>query len=256
MKKQLLILLTAVAAVAAGCKKDKDKDNNPDNNNGKVKYLSKVTETDQDEIKIYLLTYDNNNRLVSYNSQDNNETKSYTYDANGNLTKVDSKFDTEREVYEVAYTNGIPTTGTRKTYEGQTVKSTETIQYTVANGKVSKIVMKADNDEPIEYVLTYQNGNLSKMEVISEDASFSSDFTYGTKKSPMYASLLKYIISPGESLEFSSKNELLTTAIKIGDNPAFQSTSVFTYDNDGYPLTGKSRVTGEDHDTVVKFEYK
>lgn len=256
MKKNLLILLTAVVVVAAGCKKDKDKDKNPDNNTGKIKYLTKVTETEEGEIRVFILTYDNKNRLISYNLQDNTEAKIYNYDANGNLTKIESKTDTEREVYEVAYTNGVPTTGTRKTYEGQTLKSNETIQYTVADGRVSKIVMKEGDDDPVEYALTYQSGNLSKMDITAGEQTFSSAFTYGTKKSPLYASLLKYILSPGESLEFSSKNELLTVAITLGENPGFSSTSSFTYDGDGYPITGKTRVSGDDHDTVLKFEYK
>jgi hypothetical protein len=75
-------------------------------------------------------------------------------------------------------------------------------------------------------------------------------YTFGTKK-PAFPTLTKWVLDIGFTLEFASKNELITTFLDFpGTQFDTEYTSTYTYDAAGFPLT--SSMSG----TNLKFEYQ
>lgn len=250
MKKQFFTLLLATATVFTACKND-------DVPVIKTKVLSKLISTEDDETTTHTFNYDVNKRLTSFGTADNEEKTSFTYDAGGNMTKVENIEGEDKQVFEVAYANGIPTTGSLKSYDGNQLESTINFEYTVADGKVTEIIQKIQTQQIAKSTITYQNGNVTKIETVSTGAGiFTRTYTYGTKKSMFTNPAVKYVIDPaGITANFMAKNEVLTENM---DSPGTEfdinSTSTYTYDTQGYPLT--ANVTSGDEVVTIKFEYK
>ncbi|MBO9683446.1 MAG: hypothetical protein J7502_12390 [Flavisolibacter sp.] len=261
MKRHFLIALVALSSLVA-CKKEKGKDdpNNP-SNPGTSKMLKRLVQTKAGQTTTYNISYDANKRLSSVSSTDNSEVTSFTYANDGNVTKIENKEGNERNVFEITYNNGIPVSGTYKTFEkngaNETIVGQYSLQYTVENALVTKIKMiipaDPENDEDgyeLDYTLSYTGGNLTKIET-GGLFGYTATFTYGNKK-PMFPAIFKYVLDPaGFSLEFFAKNDLLT---KHFDYPGTEMdetiTNVYTYDANGYVLTLN------DGETQTTFEYQ
>lgn len=262
MKRHFLVALLAMSTLVA-CKKDKENEGTggPSNPGSSSKTLKRIVETKDGQTTTYNLTYDASKRLSSVSSTDNSEVTSFTYTGDGNVTKIENKEDNERNVFEITYNNGIPVSGTYKTFEkigaNETITDQYSLQYTVENALVTKIKMivpaDPENDEEgyeLDYMLSYTGGNLTKVETEGL-FGFTASFTYGNKK-PLFPTLFKYVLDPaGFSLEFFAKNDLLTMQY---DYPGAQLdmtiTNVYTYDANGYVLTAN------DGETQTKFEYQ
>lgn len=251
MKKQFLTLLLATATVFTACK------NNDDDLVIKTKVLSKIISTEDGETTTHTFNYDSNKRLTSFGTADNSEKTSFTYDASGNLTKLENIDEESKQVFEVVYANSVPTTGTLKTYDDDELESTIAFEYTVANGKVTEINQKVQNQQFSKSTISYNNGNVTKIETTATGAgTYIHTYTYGTKKSMFTNPAVKYVIDPaGITASFMAKNEVLTEGF---DSPgtAFDtnSTTTYTYDAQGYPQT--ATVTSDDETVTLKFEYK
>lgn len=261
MKKYFLFTLITLTALVA-CKKEKGTENPGGSNPGSSKVLKRIVETKAGQTTTYNFSYDANKRLTSVASTDNSEAMSFTYAGDGNVTKIENKEGDVRNVFEISYSNGVPVTGSYKSFEkngtaNETVTEQYTLAYTVENAQVTKIKMivpaDPDNDEEgyeLDYNLSYNNGNLSKVETAGQ-FQFVASFTYGNKKSA-FPSIFKYVLDPaGFSLEFFSKNDLLTMTY---DYPGTQLdntiTNAYTYDSNGYVLTSN------DGETQTTFEYQ
>jgi YD repeat-containing protein len=261
MKKYFLVALVALSSLVA-CKKEKGNDDtNTPSNPSTSKTLKKIVETTAGQTTTYNLNYDASKRLTSVNSTDNAETTSFTYANDGNVTKIENKEGNERNVFEIAYNNGKPVSGTYKTFEqngaNETLVEQYSLQYTVENALVTKIkmIIPADpaNDEEgyeLDYNLSYTGGNLTKVETVGL-FGFTASFTYGNKK-PMFPAQLKYVLDPaGFSLEFFAKNDLLTKHYDYPGTALDETiTNVYTYDANGYVLTSN------DGETQITFEYQ
>lgn len=251
MKRQFLTLFLATATVFTACK------NNDDDPVIKTKVLSKLISTEDDENITHTFNYDSKTRLTSFGTADNTEKTSFTYDASGNLNKVENIEGDTKNVFEVVYVNAVPTTGTLKVYEDSELESTFNFEYTVANGKVTEIIQKVQNQQAAKSTITYVGGNVSKIETVSTGlGTFTHTYTYGTKKSMFTNPAVKYVLDPiGITASFLAKNEVLTESF---DNPGTEfdvnSTTTYTYDAQGYPLT--ATVTSDDEVVTLKFEYK
>jgi hypothetical protein len=257
MKKLFLVASAMAVLVFSACKKDKD--SGPDDNNGgnNGKLLKKVTKEENGTTTTYNVVYDANKRLSSYNSSDNSETTVFTYDNAGNVTKVEIKEENYYNTLTYTYNNGIPVSGNIKIVqktagEPDDVQQDETLTYTVVNNQVTKIHHKDNLEDDVEYdvALTYQpNGNLAKAALTGEE-EYSVVYTYGNKK-PAFPTLSKWVLDLGFSIEFASKNELITTFMDFpGTQFDMTYTSQYTYDAAGFPLT--STMDG----TVLKYEYQ
>lgn len=261
MKRHFLITLLVLSTLVA-CKKEKGEEGQSSSTPGSSKTLKRIIETKNGQNTTYNFFYDAAKRLNSISSTDNSEVMSFTYANDGNVTKIENKEGNERNVMDISYSNGIPVSATYKTYEkneaqNETLTDQYSFQYTVENALVTKIkmIVPADpaNDEEgyeLDYNLSYTNGNLTKIETVG-DFAFTASFTYGNKKQA-FPAIFKYALDPaGFSLEFFSKNDLLT---KSFDYPGTELddavTTVYTYDANGYVLTAN------DGETQTKFEYQ
>jgi YD repeat-containing protein len=258
MKKLFLLAGMLSALVFTSCKKDKDDNNNGGGNNPATKLIKKMTETENGVTTVYNFTYDNAKKLTGFASTDGKEYTTFTYDAAGNLTKVESVEDEFKNIYTYTYANGIPVSGTFKSWqkhgsEPDELMADNELTYTVANGQVTKIKLyMKQEDEGMNMDLTYANGNLSKIEAAAGSPySYKTTFVFGNKKSP-FPQISKYILDEGGfSLLFSSKNELITSALDLpGTDNDFTVTQQYTYDASGYPLTSN------DGETQLKYEYQ
>lgn len=262
MKRHFLVALIALSTLAA-CKKDKgtNEPGGPSNPTPSSKTLKKIIETKAGQTTTYNLTYDASKRLSSVSNTDNSEVTSFTYANDGNVTKIENKDGNERSVFEFTYNNGIPVSGSYKTFEkngaNETLTDQYSLQYTVENALVTKIKMivpaDPENDEEgyeLEYLLSYTGGNLTKIETAGLWA-YTATFTYGNKK-PAFPTMFKYALDPaGFSLEFFAKNDLLTMHYDYpGTELDDTVTNVYTYDANGYVLTAN------DGETQTKFEYQ
>jgi len=266
MKKHLLVVAMAVLTTLVACKKEKGTETGGTgggpSNPASTKTLKKMVETRAGQTTTYNFSYNAGKQLTSVKSTDNSEALSFTYDGNGNVTKIESKDGSDREVFEFMYANGVPVTGSFKSYElneaqAEILAEQYAFAYTVENNQVTKIkaIVPADpeNDQEgyeLDYNLSYTNGNLTKVESAGVFA-YTATFTYGNKK-PILPKVLKYALDPaGFSLEFFAKNDLLT---KSFDYPGTEMddtiTNVYTYDADGYVLTSN------DGETQTTFQYE
>jgi YD repeat-containing protein len=259
MKKLFLIAGVLSALTFTACKKDKDENNNGGggDNNPPAKTLKKITQVEGGVTTVYNFNY-TNSKLASFVSADGKESTTFTYDAAGNLSKIESIEADFKNVYTYTWANGIPVSGTFKSWEKEGTQIGDLIEddkltYTVANSQVTKIHLEMAQDGAagdMDFNMTYTNGNLTK--VLSSTAGiYSATFTFGTKKSP-YPKVTNYVLDQaGFSLIFGSKNELITSAY---DFPGTALDNVFTqqytYDAAGYPLTSN------DGETKLTFEYQ
>lgn len=259
MRKQFLVLIIAALSAVVGCKKEGE--NNP-SAPGSAKLLKRIIETEGGVTTTHSLTYDGNKRLTSMQSSDNSETINFTYDNQGNVIKMEDKEEDVRNVFEFTYNNGLPVSGSFKSYENagtpnETLSENYTLAYTVANGLVTKMKMTVPADPgngqqgyELEYTLSYTNGNMTKVEA-GGIAPFSASFVYGNKK-PVYPAVFKYALDPaGYTSLFLAKNELLSVAYDFpGTEFDNTVTNQYTYDAQGYVLTAN------DGQTQTKFEYE
>lgn len=249
--KKIVLLASMAVALLASCKKDNDAPK-PDN---AAKLLKKVTKVENNVTTVYTLTYDAAKKLQSMISSDNVDKTFFTYDAAGNVTKVEESESDFKNIYTYTYANGVPVSGTFKSWEingGQPddLIEDDILTYTVANNQVSKIHLNmTQSDLELDFVMTYTNGNLTK--VVSENSDFfAADFTFGTKK-PAFPVISKWVLDQaGFSLQFASKNELLSAKYEFPGSQFDQTvTTTYTYDSAGYPLTSN------DGETRLTFEY-
>ncbi len=252
--KKIFLLAAAFSLMAlVSCKKDdtvKPVEQVP------AKLLKKLTKTENGVTTVFNFQYDAAKRLLSYKSSDNKTGIDFTYDANGNLVKVINNEDDYLNVYTYAYNNGIPVSGTFRSWEktdgqpGAQIEDDE-LTYTITQNRVTKIHLKflLSADET-DFNLSYEpSGNLSK--IVSGNNNYTASFAYGSKK-PVFPVVSKYVLDQaGFSLQFASKNELLSIGFDF-PGTQFDETVVnqYTYDASGYVLTSN------DGSSQAHFEYQ
>jgi YD repeat-containing protein len=253
MKKNFLLTGTLVILALMSCKKNdavKPVDPEP------VKLLKKLTKTENNTVTVFNFQYDAARRLLSYKSSDNKTGIDFTYDGNGNLIKAVNNEDDYLNVYTYSNNNGVPVSGTFRSWEktgGQLglLIEDDQLTYTVEQNRVTKIHLKfllaADETD---FNLSYgSNGNLSK--IVSGNNNYTASFGYGSKK-PVFPVVSKYILDQaGFSLQFAAKNELLSIAFDFPGTQFDESvTNQYTYDASGYVLSSN------DGSSQANFEYQ
>lgn len=258
MRKQFLIVLIAALSTLVACKKEKE-ETKP---SGSSKVLKRMIETENGTTTTHVFSYDNNKRLTSIRSTDNAELIALTYDGNGNIIKIEIKEGDVKSVFDFTYTNGLPVSGSFKSFEQagtpqEELSESYNLTYTVENGLVAKmkVVVPADpvtqqQGYEINYDLTYNNGNVTKIEAAGM-SSYKASFTYGDKK-PVFPTVAKYILDPGGfTMLFFARNEILSTTYDFpGTEMDATVRNEYTYDAQGYVLTAN------DGEKQTKFEYE
>lgn len=252
--KKFILAASVLTLLFTACKKEGDSPSNPQTPGHQLK---KITETINGQVTVYNLNYDASKRLTSIKSADNHEMVEFTYDANGNVVKMEQREDNVfKNLYTFAYNNGVPATGTYKSWEltagePDALIEDDVLTYTVTNNQVSKIKVNMTLDQEIMDIdLTYENGNVSQVK--SGGAfGYTATFAYGDKKSP-YPQVFKYVMDhEGVSVAFFTKNDLKSVAFDVpGTEGDSTVTTTYTYDSAGYPLTSTSGTT------TTKFEYQ
>ncbi|MEO5685257.1 MAG: hypothetical protein ABIQ88_21605 [Chitinophagaceae bacterium] len=254
MKKLFLPVLAVAILAFASCKKDDAPAPIPV---GNQKLLTKITKTEGAKTTVFNFLYDGSKRLTSYKSTDNLVGIVFTYDAGGNLVKVEDTEDDFKNIYTYAYKNGVPATGTFKSWQKTAGEPDDLIEddlltYTVTNNQVSKIhVQFMQNTSAADFILTYgTNGNLFKI-ATTGNQGYTATFTYGSKK-PVFPIVSKYVLDQaGFSLQFASRNELLTAAFDFpGTQFDYNIATQYTYDADGCVLSSN------DGDAQINFQYE
>jgi len=252
--KKIFLPAFAAAMLFVSCKKDKAPDPAPATG---TKLLTKLTKTEGNKTTVFNFLYDNNKRLISYKSTDNQVGIIFTYDAAGNIVKVEDTEDDYKTVYTYSYNNNIPVSATLKSWqktagEPDNLVEDDQLTYTLTNNQVSKIhVAFLQTADAADFSLEYNsNGSLSKI-LSTGGQGYTASFTYGNKK-PVYPIVSKYILDQGGfSLQFAAKNELLSLSYDFPGTQYDQSiTTQYTYDANGYVLTSS------DADAQIKYEYQ
>jgi YD repeat-containing protein len=255
MKKILLVAGIAIGFTFLSCKKDKAQQPGP-GNGGATKRLKKTTETENGQTTIYNWAYDANKRLIAIKSTNEIESTLFTYDGDGNLIKIEETESEFKNIYTYSYNNGVPVSGAFKSWHKQNGEADELIEddlltYTMANNQVAKIHLDMTLAlEEADFIFTYNNGNLVKIE--SEGVTgYTASFTFGNKK-PVFPLISKYVLDQaGFSLQFAASHELLSAAFDFPGTALDKTiTTQYTYDGDGYVLTST------DGTAQLKFEYE
>ena len=254
MRKHLF-LFAVIALSMASCKKDKIENNNDNDNGGTdpipptAKVLKKQTQVTNGVSTVYNFIYNDSKLLTAIKTADNSDVTNFTYDNEGNVTKVESTDPQSHNIYQFVYENGIPASGTYKSYDlsngTETLSEDDVIHYTVENNKVTKINMDMNvQRQEVNFVLTYDNnGNVTKIKTDGSDI-YSASFTYGTQK-PIFPKAFRFVLDPmGYSLLFYAKNDMLSQSYDFPGTDNDISDSVqYTYDADGYVLTSNDGTT-------------
>jgi YD repeat-containing protein len=256
MLMKILVLLTGMLAVLgfSACKKENSQQT--PGGGSSAKRLKKITKTENNETIVYNFIYDGNQRLTAIRSTDNKEVTLFTYDDAGNLTGVQETEADFKNKYSFTYQNGIPVSGTFKSWEltaGEPdgLVEDDVLTYTLSGGQVSKIHLDMTLEgEEMDFNLSYTNGNLTKAESVGAEV-YKAVFTYGNKK-PLFPTLSKYVLDQaGFTLQFFAKNELLSASYDF-PGTFLDKTVVnqYTYDAGGYALTSN------DGETQMQFVYE
>lgn len=254
MKKQLVLFIAITSLAWTACKKD---NSNPTPENKQL--LTKVTETVADDNTVTMLTYDNDKRISTVKTNDGEETK-FTYNGD-NLVTVENLADAENKtVLQITYAAGKPETGVYTIYADGVVDDKYKVTYTLTGDAVTQILMKdsTNTTEISKSVITYQTNNISKVENYFGGALVNTqEYTYGNKKSMFHNSKIKYVVDPF-ALQLFSANEVTKQKFTLGNNTT-ETAHVYTYDDNGFPLTAevseKELPNGETTISKLKFEY-
>jgi YD repeat-containing protein len=255
LMRKLLMLTGALAVLGLSACKKENSQQTP-GGGGSAKRLKKITKTENNETTVYNFIYDGNQRLTAIRSTDNKEETLFTYDAAGNLTGVQETETGFKNKYTYTYQNGIPVSGTFKSWEltaGEPdgLVEDDLLTYTVTGGQVSKIHLDMTlAGEEMDFNLGYTNGNLTQAASVGADV-YKAVFTYGNKK-PLFPTLSKYVLDQaGFSLQFFAKNELLSASYDF-PGTFLDKTVVnqYTYDAAGYALSSN------DGETQMQFVYE
>jgi hypothetical protein len=257
--KKIILAASVLALTFTACKKEVTTDpTNPTKPDNSSRLLKKMTKSEAGQTTVYNLTYDGAKRLSQIKSADNHELIEFFYDNNGNVVKMEQREDNEsRNLFTFSYNNGIPVSGTFKSWElteGEPEELTEddVLTYTVTNNQVTKINQNfLLQDVAVDFLLTYANGNLAKAEATGiPNFNYSATFAYGDKKSP-FPKVFKHVLDPaGLSVQFFTKNDIKSMTLHIPGTTTQTTTTTYTYDAAGYPLTSN------DGTTTHTFEYQ
>jgi hypothetical protein len=179
-------LLASALAVFAFVSWKKDNAVKPDPATA-AKQLTKLTKIENNTTTVFNFLYDGSKRLSSFKSTDNKVGVIFSYDANGKLIKVEDNEDDFKNIYTYTYSNGIPVSGTFKSWqktagEPDDLIEDDLLRYTVTNNRVTKIHLQfTQTSDAADFDLSYgNNGNLVK--VTSGQTSYTANFSFGNKK--------------------------------------------------------------------------
>ncbi len=254
MKQQFLFALACTALIAS-CKTENA---GPDTPPSGTKYLERAVTTEDGQSVTYHLTYDDKNRLIAYNSTEDNYRSKITYDSKGNPVKFELESEGAKQVFDITYNGaGIPISALSKLTQAETPNEPfqTDISYEATDGKVNRMHFKDEAGNEATYTLSYVGNNLTKVTYKGTDGELALTWKYGNKKSPYGAARFKYPVIPDLFSAFSSENEITESKLDIPGLGSVTSTYTYQFDTTGYPTS----VTEKDQDgneSKTAFHYR
>lgn len=176
----------------------------------------------------------------------------------------------------ISYQNGLPISGSLKNY-AVSYKDfapkywTDSIQYTVANNKVTQIryfdrryyddktkqLIRLEPGTTGTYTVSYERDNLKKLE---KGTTVLWDAAFGTKKGYFAAHRFKFFLFSEENPEFHSENDIISATQPSSISAWQKLTYTYQYNSAGYPKTAEMNVVQSDgrnsYSQSVKYRYK
>ncbi|MES2808224.1 MAG: hypothetical protein V4619_06345 [Bacteroidota bacterium] len=236
MKTKLFIAsVAAFCLIFSACSKKADTAPTPAT---KKKYLTKVIRVETSSpssgsvVSNHIIdyTYDSNKRLSSSKSGTNIST--YAYYDNGDLYTITNGSGANRIVYEFTYAEGKLKSYTLKSYQNNILVSSKLYEYVYDGDKVSEIHFE------VYYVkYTYDsNGNVTRIFNYGSP-QFTTVYEYDNKKNKIVDSRFKYpTVGDIAGDGYNPNNRTVRTTEGLNQN--VKSTTIYTYDSDGYPTAG------------------
>jgi hypothetical protein len=165
---------------------------------------------------------------------------------------------------------------------GNISSNSDSVLYTITNGKVTGIIVcnhrgfsvapggiSFNPDTSRRITIAYTGNNPSTVTISNTDgSSVRMDFAFGTKKSPLFESKIKYVLNPDDEAFLSltthyadlfTDNEILTitrTTIPVtGATKVEKVTYTYVYNDLGYPVTAQGVYnTGETFTQTFVYE--
>jgi hypothetical protein len=262
-----------------------EQENGGDNGGSSVtKLLKKATIDDEGDIVTFTYNYDAKKRLIGINTSDNSTNTVITYLENNNISSIvntdnssgEITAETIKPIYEngkitkldktlqeksgilkskadlTYHSNGLPTVISEKIYDqtNTNVVATYTSNFSYTGNNISKWDFKANLDFGFPIPIFNYLQDLSLTVNLSE---------YDNKINPFKAWSKDYLIASVHSefytssvLGFAQNNakKLNVILIFVGGTGEDTQQMSYTYDSDGYPLTGVSTYT------KVTYEYQ
>jgi hypothetical protein len=193
-------------------------------------------------------TYDEQNRLVK-KVEDGTKVTNYTY-KDGVLTEVEYLFggaSTLKTVSKYLYENGRVKGSTEIFYTSSDViqnESATTFIYT--DGKVTSIESVSNGKPNGIRTYTYAGENIATYKGTN---NYLYTYKYDDKKNPYWNKELKAVLRSADNFYMNNAVEIMT---EPGYNIKIIDKYIYTYDNEGYPLTMQ---TPDGKATVRTFEY-
>lgn len=238
--KQLFLLGLVCLVIASGCKKD----GTGESPSTTTKYLQRYVTTIDGESVTYTLHYDTKNRLVRYNSDEDDYKSTITYDNQDNPITFELESEGQRQVFEITYNNaGVPLSATSvlTDLENPRTEIATAITYELANGKISQMHFTDELGNEAIYALSYVGDNLTRVAYTGEDGGIVLTWKYGNKKSAFSAVRFKYLVIPDLFTVFSSDNEITESKLEIPGLGSFTTSYTYQFDASGYPTTATEK---------------
>jgi YD repeat-containing protein len=254
MKPKLTLLLFSATLLIFSCSKKNDPDNvGPCLPLIMITKVSGVTNLDGKGIKAVnmVFTYDAANYLVKI--KDGQKTTKFTYDKDNRfifeVEHADSAVSpVQRQIFKaLSMTDTGPLQVFEYHYEGNQLVFESANEYSYTGGFVSEVKRTSGNGV-VTQKYTFMSGN---MVAFDNGIGTVYRYKYDSKRNPFVNRFTRYQTGP---VDFSSAN--LVTDIEEETNGSKKTNKrVYTYNQDGHPLTVKS-VNNEGTITLdLKFEY-
>ncbi|MBK1441178.1 hypothetical protein JHJ32_14360 [Parapedobacter sp. ISTM3] len=252
MKQRFIVGLACMAL--AGCTKDSPRDDSP---SSATKHLQRYVTTSDGESVTYILTYDTKNRLIAYNSQEDDYRSRITYDNNDNPIRFELESTGAKQVFEITYNSaGVPlrAISVLSDLDNPDEELETEITYEVTGGKISKMHFADETGNEAVYTLSYMGNNLTRVAYTASDGELVLTWNYGNKKSAYSAARFNYLVIPDLFSVFSSENEIIQSRLEIAGLGSFTTTYTYQFDATGYP-TAATEKDQDGNESQIAFFY-
>lgn len=226
-----MLLLLFAAILLNACKKDKQSEKEEEKPVpvrlltrywGSVNYVGGSGLREQNTI----FTYDDQNRLIQM--KNGLQITDYTY-KDDLLTKINLAYGNGFiSVSEISYTEGKPKSSKETLFSAPGVIRSETVNnHIYTDGFLTEIQIFSNGALKGTTKYTYENNNVSSSD---NGSGVVNTYKYDNKKNPYLNNYMKYLMLYPDFTSINNMVENTKTAQKY----------IYTYDEEGYPLTQKS----------------